>query len=194
MYGSCYSELNLFYVQVYDGGLFTYQGDSTAGDFLTLNIEEDFTVDGGGIVEGNKIVVNAETILIKVDGIVRANGMGYPAGFGPGVGLNGTDLIGGSGASYGGLGGQGLAISYASAAYGNCLEPSNYGSGGALMEEGQTDASGGGVINLYAITSIEIDGQVMADGADATTPGAGGGSGGSVVAKAPVIKGTTFYK
>lgn len=63
------------------------------------------------------------------------------------------------------------------------------------MVDGQTDGKGGGVLNLFAEYEILIDGSVQANGGDGITPGAGGGSGGSVVVSAPIIQGTenNFY-
>lgn len=53
------------------------------------------------------------------------------------AGLPPSGGLGGSGASHAGLGGQGANIDHASPAYGNVLEPADYGSGGALMSQGQ---------------------------------------------------------
>ena len=100
-------------------------------------------------------------------------------------------IPGGSGASHGGLGGLGHTNG-ASPGYGDCNNPSDPGSGGALVVEGQTDGAGGGVINLFASGTILLDGEVNANGGDASTIGTGGGSGGSVVIEAPIVTGTAF--
>ena len=160
------------------------------GEMLSMTLEENLAVRGGGVMSVNKMILNAANITVDVEGVINSDGLGYKAGSGPGVGLIGNSSFGGSGASHGGLGGQGSDHKAASSAYGNCNQPSDPGSGGALMTEGQTDGAGGGVINLFASGQILLDGDVKASGGDAITPGTGGGSGGSVVIEAPIITGT----
>ena len=92
-------------------------------------------------------------------------------------------------ATFGGLGGTGSHSAYAKESYGNVFEPTDFGSGGGLMVDGQTDGAGGGVLNLIATYNIMIDGEIRANGADCDTAGCGGGSGGSIVLRAPVIEG-----
>ena len=96
--------------------------------------------------------------MVDVEGLIEANSRGFAPGNGDGVGRSPVGGLGGSGGSHGGLGGLGSHASYSRGAYGNALAPSDYGSGGALMEEGQTDGTGGGAINIFA-DEITVDGK-----------------------------------
>lgn len=128
--------------QVLDGGTFEYVGDSSKNNYLKLNIAEEFSVRGGGMATFNKVVLNAANITLDVDSVVDANGKGNMPDFGTGKGRAPFGGSGGSGGSHGGLGGRGSHANYANKAYGSCLEPSDFGSGGALMVAGQTDGAG----------------------------------------------------
>ena len=58
IYSSVASEVNLRSIEVMDGGVFSYRGIAADGDALTLTVENDFTVRGGGHVYVNKMALD----------------------------------------------------------------------------------------------------------------------------------------
>ena len=83
--------------QVLDGGEMKYYGDATQDEYLTMNINGPFTVNGGGVVSANKIVLTAHNITVDTDGVFDSDGLGYPPGTGRGVGRTPLSGDGGSG-------------------------------------------------------------------------------------------------
>lgn len=79
------------------------------------------------------------------------------------------------GASYGGEGGENLGTTY-----GSSIMPVDYGSG-------STSARGGGIINLIISATAEIDGSLLANGANSTSTG--GASGGTIYIEAATLQG-----
>jgi hypothetical protein len=73
-------------------------------------------------------------------------------------------------------------------AYGSVIFPEDYGSGGGVTWSAET-GHGGGVLHLTASGYIEVDGEIKADGEDASEDGVGGGAGGSVWMKADSFSG-----
>ena len=77
------------------------------------------------------------------------------------------------------------------APHGSLYEPKTFGSQGGSGGGAHTDINcapkeshqpgeGGGVIQLFAMTSVEVDGQLLCDGTDAEGSRGGGGAGGSI--------------
>ena len=117
---------------------------------------------------------------------MSASEKGYTSGSGQGAGL--SHASGGSGASHGGLGGSGTHTGYASQAYGSVFNPVEYGSGGGTTAA-VADGTGGGILRLNASGYVDVDGEIRADGGEATSVGVGGGSGGSIWINAETFKG-----
>ena len=125
----------------------------------------------------NVLLFIAINITVESEGILSASEGGYLPGGGIGAGIGSTD--GSSGGSHGGLGGEGSAVAYSGLAHGSVHYPTAYGSGGGT-DGTATLGRGGGVLELIATGYIEVDGEVRADGEDATESGTGGGAGGSI--------------
>ena len=113
---------------------------------------------------------------IESEGLLTLEGKGFGPEEGPGRGE--TSGIVGSGASHGGQGGK-TADGKRGKPYGSVFSPQQFGSGGG---NGQgTGGNGGGYILWKAGTKLEINGFLLAGGANGTGSNAGGGSGGSVL-------------
>ena len=85
----------------------------------------------------------AKDISIDHEGILDVSGQGWGPGLGPSPGIDHGQ--GGSGASHGGRGGMSQFVNHATAAYGDALEPSSYGSGGS------TDSNSGTSVSLKVV-------------------------------------------
>src|ERR1019366_522230 len=91
-----------------------------------------------------------------------------------------------AGGSYGGLGGSGRT-GPANAVYGDYANPEDWGSGGGDVGQPNT-GTGGGLVRLHA-GSLQLDGQLLANGMDDITAGYGGGSGGGVLVSVQTLAG-----
>jgi hypothetical protein len=120
-------------------------------------------------------------LTVASNACLSADSLGYRYTTGPGAGT--VDVNGGAGGSYGGLGGAGGAGSVKST-YGDPLEPDRLGSGGA----GSYGGWGGGALILEAGGRLTVKGTLTANGGNSNSR-AGGGSGGAIWLKAPVIAG-----
>ncbi|MFH1745533.1 MAG: immunoglobulin domain-containing protein [Planctomycetota bacterium] len=135
------------------GGMLTHPAEDTG---FNLTVQGDATVDANG--------------MISVDA------KGYPAGTGPGAGTN-SDY--GAGAGYGGDGGQGNSGAFGGSAYGSITAPVELGSGGGWGYLDCPGGTGGGAIRLQVTGTLQLEGQINANGASGVNY-AGGGSGGSI--------------
>lgn len=177
----------------------TLSGD-TVNDFNVLTIKSGGVLKvlakGSGPATG-MLHIRANRIIIESDGVIDATGSGNPgkaatAGDGPGGGgIYSAGSNAGGGGSYFGKGGNGTNPSclgpfgLGGATYGSAsmLELGSAGGGGTTMAgTGAAGGNGGGAIWLEAAT-IQINGQIHADGASGNVLseiGGGGGSGGYV--------------
>jgi len=122
--------------------------------------------------ETHRLEINVAGVLaVSADSRIDVSGKGYVAGR-----TSGNTTVGAatasSGGSYGGLGGN--SEGSANAVYGDYATPEDWGSGSS-NEKGST-AAGGGRLKLVA-QSLQLDGQILANGAVDCS----GGSGGSVL-------------
>ncbi|KAL4226615.1 hypothetical protein ACF0H5_014598 [Mactra antiquata] len=175
-------------ISVLDGGLFAYYGTAENDDILEINLAGDLMIRGGGEMNVNKVNLNAINITVESGGILSASNGGYLANGGPSAGI--ASLTGSSGGSHGGLGGTGSNTSHAALAYGSVDLPLDYGSGGGVIGVTDNGGRGGGILSLVATGYMEVDGEIRADGEEATETGAGGGAGGSVYIQAGTFSGT----
>jgi hypothetical protein len=116
------------------------------------------------------------------------DGRGYGSTMGPGHGLSTAPH--GSGAGYGGTGGDCLYFFFpgwnlGGPAYGSVSAPVDFGSGGGSASDyGRPGGAGGGAIRLSVTGTFLVNGRVTANGRDGVVDGlyhgSGGGSGGSV--------------
>jgi hypothetical protein len=179
----------------------------------SLRIEQSSLLDlRAGHIPAAIVALDTMTLLgsIKVrPGIAGGafNAQTGTKGAGPGGGGGGpvAQKAAGGGGSFCGIGGQGSAVTGATAypksmAYGTAeLVPLTAGSAGGVGAGSFADdsAAGGGAIELVAGTSIELQtsGFIAAPGAGGsggglidTQPSAGGGSGGGILIEAPMVK------
>ena len=169
---------------IVDGCILTIDGEH---NFNNLQINNTGTIRHSAAPSGqpdnNVHLIIAQHLTIFSGGQITADGLGYGGNDGPGAG--GSDYAGGGG-GYGGPGGRGKywyesiggpwIYRYADGgvSYGSLTEPTDIGSGG-----GNSGSSGGGAIHLEVGGTLQVDGNITANG----NPGyrdSGGGSGGSI--------------
>jgi hypothetical protein len=134
----------------------------------------------------------AGNATIQAAGAIIADGMGYPAGQGPGAGRN-FQLTGsgGSGGGYGGFGAAGAAGTPGGNAYGILMQPTDRGSGGGTgIGVVNSGGSGGGVLRVNVLGTLQLDGRITANGLAPAGTNSGGGSGGSIWISAGILSGT----
>ena len=95
-------------------------------------------------------------VTIDSSSSIDANGRGYPRAQGPGSGGNAYYSAGGG---HGGEGGDSQDAG-GGGAYGSILQPTDHGSGGG---DGSNVWAGGGVIRLIVGSSLQIDGELVAE-------------------------------
>lgn len=129
---------------------------------------------------------------------IDVNGLGYSPANGPAIypsspeagllaGLSSTNG-GGGGGGYGGNGGDGVnaleewsiaIVGLGGRGYGSIVAPANFGSGGGNGINSMGGA-GGGALRLAVAGTLHLDGEISANGHDATGDTGGGGAGGSI--------------
>ncbi|CAG1007228.1 hypothetical protein PHYC_03405 [Phycisphaerales bacterium] len=146
-----------------------------AGQVLALSLQGDLTVEATGAV--------------------TADGRGFVASEGPGAGGDGLQI--GSGAGYGGRGGNGafgFTVDPPGEPYGNDAFPVDFGSGGGNDGDngpGLGGAGGGALeLNVGGAVTVNGTGTISANGFARAAGSAGGGSGGSIMMKAGAVTGT----
>ena len=155
----------------------------------------DLTISGGAIAQPQvsafsvtNLFVGSNSWLVPLDGTPLAltvNGnatmesnAAINADFRStsGLGAGGASCGAGSGGSYGGFGGASVCGTPGGAVYGSVTQPANLGSPGGAGPI----VPGGGAINLNVAGTLSLAGTISANGASASAPTSGGGSGGSV--------------
>ena len=117
---------------------------------------------------------------VAAGGSINATGLGYGGGLGSGHGFNSSGAFrDSSGAGHGGNGGISSSNAIGGICYGSLYQPATLGSGGGTSYAGN-GGSGGGRIQIAAGGTVNIDGMISVNGADATNSRAGGGAGGSI--------------
>jgi len=156
-------------VAVLDGALLTHQPTTAAQEFsLRLSITNSLVVDSNSLVD--------------------VSGRGYTDGYTVGDTTNAA-ASGRSGGSYGGLGAP-ASGGQANSTYGDSHNPNELGSGGAGPQG--NGGTGGGLVRISA-ASAQVDGQILANGANAVNNGnwgGGGGSGGGIMLNAGSLGGS----
>ncbi len=138
------------------------------------------------------LTLNADSLTVEANGLITADGLGYAASKGPGVGAAGSwagPQPGGSG--YGGKGGDGNGPAGGNA-YGNLYTPADLGSGGRT-NGGALGGPGGGAVRLIVTNSLVVNGAISSNGAAGATnqfEAGGGGSGGSLWVTAGALSGS----
>ncbi len=191
----------------------TLAGDVT-NDFNILTIKSGgilrVLAKGSGPSTG-RLHIRANRIIIESGAMIDATGSGHPGKAGlPGEGMGGGNVNGtspGGGGSYFGKGGDGTGpapgcggpFGLGGGTYGSptMLDlGSAGGSGSATPGTGASGGNGGGAVWLQA-ARIELNGDIVANGANGnvlSNIGAGGGAGGHVLLDAFVIDWLTKAK
>ncbi len=187
-------------VTITNGSTFTF-GNGTYSSIITNNfylINATITENGN-----NASIVNITANIITIDNLSRIDvrAKGYIGGGviggngeGPGGGWYDSYYACGGGAVHGGMGGDSCPAGgdqSNSASYDDIIIPTMFGSGGAGWWTGP-GGKGGGVVLLNAISTVIINGSILADGENGTGGGVydgGGGSGGSILIYTATLSG-----
>ena len=142
---------------------------------LTITNNAVLTLNSNTSLSGFKgVKIEALNLIVDAGAAISADGKGYPANQGSGVGqfyiLECHRGYGGS--SYGGIGGNGY-YAPGGPTYGSALNPVDLGSGGRDGEPG------GGAIVITVNDTVSLDGKISANGGNFSYDG-GTGSGGSI--------------
>jgi hypothetical protein len=125
----------------------------------------------------------------NVGGNLNMDQQGYSVTNGPGAGstINGD----GSGGGYGGVGGASSSGAPGGITYGSAAEPLALGSGGGNGTATVNGYSaGGGALRLGVLGTLNVTGNLSANGVAGAQDNSGGGSGGSVWITAGALSGT----
>jgi hypothetical protein len=135
-----------------------------------------------GVDTDYRLNLQVDTLVVEAGSRIDVSGRGYAGGLTPGVGRNGRTLgnVPGSsrraGGSYGGLGALGDTREPANPIYGDFRNPNEPGSGGG--GDSSSAGAGGGLVRVNA-RSIQLEGEIRANGLNGSRYG-GGGSGGGI--------------
>ncbi|MBI3036433.1 hypothetical protein HYY73_01575, partial [Candidatus Woesearchaeota archaeon] len=152
--------------------------------------------------------LSAINLTIEAGGIINVTGAGHQgaASGANGTGPGGGDGCGGditcssAGAGYGGTGGAGVngPTNNGGLSYGSVTEPTDIGSaGGGTGTTSRAGGNGGGAVFINVTGTLNITGQIIANGTNGNIDGggssadaSGGGSGGSIYVRATTLTGT----
>ena len=152
------------------------------------NLTHSFLTGGSGLNSGLNLTITGD-ISVTSGGRINVDGRGYSTGAGKGQGFSAGSPLSGSGAGYGGYGGQSVALGVTGLTYDSFQVPDSPGSGGGRGYGGMGGA-GGGSVKLVVGGTLQVDGSVSADGANGLNSGSGGGSGGSIWLSVQSLTGT----
>ena len=155
-----------------------------------------------GTIYGMKLSLEGDVAIQGSDGglaasRISADGCGQAGGNGAGAGESCCNSGGAGGGGYGGSGGSGNT-SHGGASYGSPVAPSALGSGGGTIEGNPPGGRGGGAVRLSVGGTLQVDGQITANGSIGSRGGSGndnysgGGSGGSIWVSARQLVGNGF--
>ncbi|WAR26294.1 hypothetical protein MAR_011998 [Mya arenaria] len=188
------------YIKIQDDSVLNATTDQISEKGITFYLD-GLTIEGGGVMHGTYITVNAQNVTIDAGGHLSANGRGYT--FEHSQDIHGSSSVHGvvnpgapdavngigGGGGHGGSGGKEAGdTSRAGFAYGDIYEPQKMGSSGGAGENNAPGGSGGGRLWFNVTDTIFIDGLVSANGAVGVND-SGGGSGGSIWMHCNIIKG-----
>jgi len=160
---------------------------TSLGSPTNLFIATDSTLITSNSIEGFSLF-GLRRLVIQTGGSLLLDGSGYPQNMGFGAG---QFVLSGSGAGYGGYGGNGISARGGNT-YGSIIQPNQPGSGGGGNGD-NSGGAGGGVLRL-AINGefngeLIVDGTINANGRSGSGKG-GGGSGGTISISANKISGS----
>ena len=150
---------------------------------LNLAVGSTFTVPAARSNLFIAVLKNA-----NLAGSVTVDNLGYAQANGPGAGT--TIASKGSGAGYGGAGGNAANGAVGGTNYGSAAQPVDFGSGGGSGIISLTGGSeGGGAVRMSVGGNLNIDGNFSANGDYGWQDDSGGGSGGSIYISANSVSG-----
>ena len=142
----------------------------------------------------NWVRIVCTSLTVAGDGVIDVNAKGYLGRISnsqsPGLGQAGCGPGGGKGVSYGTWGGGGYGgmggSSQGGATYGSMEAPCEPGSGGGTYLNGCDQmhcwgGNGGGLVRIDAAGAVNVDGAILANGANGPSNGAGGGGSGGAI-------------
>ncbi|MDE3067932.1 MAG: carboxypeptidase regulatory-like domain-containing protein [Verrucomicrobiota bacterium] len=164
--------------------------NSAIADGATIRVSYQWTQ----ILSAGFSLVVSNDMQIAVGGAVNVTGKGRAGGNGIAGGAGASKstnypypFTAGAGGGHGGFGGMSSTLASGGASYDSYNSPISVGSGGGVGSG--AGAAGGGAVLLTVGGTLQVDGQILADGLDATNAHAGGGAGGSVSLWAQTISG-----
>ncbi len=176
-------------------------GTLELGGLIEFEVAKDLTVLSGGTITHranyitppvnpaatpppirHKLRVRANKIEIASGGKIDVTARGYSANAGPGRGTKGTTSGGGG---HGGAGGKGSSNTSGGVANGSAELADSVGSGGGEDNVADnpllpTRGAGGGSLQLFGCESVDVSGDIIADGNLAQPGDGGGGAGGGI--------------
>ncbi len=125
----------------------------------------------------------------SIGGSLDVDDLGYSQSGGPGGGT--SQASEGSGAGYGGAGGASGSGASGGVTYGSATAPTDFGSGGGNGADTTGGGSvGGGALRLSVLGTLNVNGNISANGDSGLQDDSGGGSGGSVWISAGTLSGS----
>jgi len=149
-------------------------------------------IQGGGVMQGTRVVLTAVNVTVDDGGSLDSNGLGYhvrdgrpstPGLNGPiNLGLGYDSIYGASGGGHGGSSGRGGAQPLVGLPYGDLYEPYMIGSSGGSgpLVDTMHGGRGAGSMWINITNTLQVDGLLSADGNLGFQAYSGGGSGGSL--------------
>ncbi|KAK3576661.1 hypothetical protein CHS0354_004945 [Potamilus streckersoni] len=170
------------YVRIQDNSTISAIIDPVLQSGIFFEAHKSIFIEGGGTFLGTNITVFSVDIIIDDGGSLHADALGYRTEDtqteSVNIGLGVTSSQGSSGAGHGGTSGLGAGTSLTGQPYGHLYQPYAYGSAGGGGRG--IGGNGGGMLWLNVSNVLEIDGEIRANGGNATGLSGGGGSGGSI--------------
>ncbi len=153
----------------------------------TLRVSGDLVFAGGSLWHSFATTTTASpgltidvggSLVVAAGALIDVRGRGYIAG----QTLGHQTIVVNGGGGYGGDGHATLPGGVTNPVYGDYRNPNELGSGGSTF-------AGGGRVQVVADT-LQLDGQILADAANAAVSSGGGGSGGAIRIDANTISGS----
>ena len=166
-------------------------GMATVVPLMPLTLLSNLTIGAGSTLTMPAAQSNLVIAVLNHAGLagnLNVDRLGYAQSNGPGAGSAVANK--GSGGGYGGQGGPSSTGAPGGTNYGSATQPVDFGSGGGHGAATVTGGSdGGGALRLSVVGSLNVDGNVSANGNPGAQDDSGGGSGGSVWITAGALSG-----
>jgi hypothetical protein len=155
---------------------------------LTVGANSALTTLAG---QTNLAISATKNVNITSGGVLTVDGKGFAQAAGPGMGHSLSSK--GSGGGYGAIGGASASGAIGGTNYGSATQPVDRGSGGGAGANSFVGGSdGGGAIRLIVGGTLNVDGNLSANGNPGLQDDSGGGAGGSIWVTADTLSGSGF--